>query len=169
MINRMYFPRNKMIDDISKCVINAFDSMSIQIDSSTNKGQKSNDVLEIMRPQLEKCSFEVEKGKKKENKINIPVLFGANGKIEKSFDVDAYLQEEGYVIEIEAGRAVCNYQFLKDFFEACTIIGVKRLCIAVRNDYRGSDNFSTVCTFFDTLYTNGRLNIPLDSLLIIGY
>jgi hypothetical protein len=38
-----------------------------------------------------------------------------------------------YVVEVEAGRGVVNYQFLKDFFEACTMVGVEKLCIAVRN------------------------------------
>lgn len=48
----------------------------------------------------------------------MPVLFGVNGKIEKSFGADAYSADTGYVIEVEAGRALINYQFLKVFFEA---------------------------------------------------
>lgn len=116
-----------------------------------------------------KCCFEVEKSKKKEDKISVPVLFGANGKIEKHFDADAYCAEAGYVIEVEAGRGVVNYQFLKDFFEACTMSGVDKLCIAVRNIYSNSNDFDKVCTFFDSLYASGRLGIPLNGLLIIGY
>lgn len=46
---------------------------------------------------------------------------------------------------------------------------VDKLCIAVRNEYRGVDDFSKVCTFFDSLYASGRLGIPLSGLLIIGY
>ena len=46
---------------------------------------------------------------------------------------------------------------------------VDKFCIAVRNEYRGVDDFSKVCTFFDSLYASGRLGIPLSGLLIIGY
>ena len=53
--------------------------------------------------------------------------------------------------------------------EACTMNGVEMLCIAVRNDYRNSDVFSKVCTFFDSLYAGSRLGVPLSGLLIVGY
>ena len=46
------------------------------------------------------------------------MLFGLNGKFEKYFDADGYHSKEEIVIEIEAGRAVANYQFLKDLFQA---------------------------------------------------
>ena len=169
MINWMYFPKNKRPDSVSGLVVQAFQTVANDIDSTTHDKQVSDEVLEKVRPELEKCCFTVEKSKKKEDKISVPVLFGANGKVEKFFDADAYYDEAGYVIEVEAGRAVVNYQFLKDFFEACTMNDVDKLCIAVRNDYRGADDFEKVCTFFDSLYASGRLGIPLSGLLIIGY
>ena len=92
-----------------------------------------------------------------------------NGKIEKAFEADGYLSTAGYVIEVEAGRAVVNYQFLKDFFEACTMVGVDKLCIAVRNKYRAFNDFDRVCKFFEAMYASNRLGIPLSGLLIIGY
>ena len=97
------------------------------------------------------------------------MLFGRNGKIEKSFEADAYNDKYGYVIEVEAGRGVTNYQFLKDFFEACTMSNVQQLCIAVRNVYRSSDDFEKVCRFFEALYASNRLIVPLSGILIIGY
>ena len=97
------------------------------------------------------------------------MLYGVNGKIEKSFEADGYLAFAGYVIEVEAGRAVVNYQFLKDFFEACTMVGVEKLCIAVRNQYRAFNDFDRVCKFFEAMYSSNRLGIPLTGLLIIGY
>jgi hypothetical protein len=41
--------------------------------------------------------------------------------------------------------------------------------IAIRNDYRGSDDFSKVKTFLETLYASQRLKLPLAGVLIIGY
>lgn len=46
---------------------------------------------------------------------------------------------------------------------------VDKICIAVRNKYRGSTDFQKVCTFFDSVYSSGRLGIPLSGILIIGY
>ena len=70
---------------------------------------------------------------------------------------------------MEAGRAVTNYQFLKDFFEACTMININKLCIAVRNVYNKNNDFDKVCTFFETLYSSKKFVVPLDAILIIGY
>ena len=169
MINWMYYPTNKKTDNVSKLIVQAFQAKFPDIDSSTHNNQVSDEVLAKVRPELEKICFVVEKSKKKPDLISVPVLFGVNGKIEKSFDADAYYADAKYVIEVEAGRAVTNYQFLKDFFEACTMSDVDKLCIAVRNEYRESNDFAKVCTFFDSLYASGRLGIPLDGLLIIGY
>jgi hypothetical protein len=41
--------------------------------------------------------------------------------------------------------------------------------IAIRQDYRGSDDFSKVVTFIETIYASNRLILPLKGLLIIGY
>ena len=139
MINWMYYPK----DDISVQVVKAFESVSTQINSFDNQ-LRSDDVLSTVRPKLEALGFIVEKSKKGEDLVAVPVLYGMNGKIEKSFEADGYLQSAGYVIEVEAGRAVVNYQFLKDFFEACLMVNVDKLCIAVRNVYNKSNDFDKV-------------------------
>ena len=99
----------------------------------------------------------------------MPVLFGPNGRLEKYFDADGYNEQTKTVIEVEAGRAVTNYQFLKDLFQACMMYEVDFLIIAVRIDYKGNPDFQKVITFFDTLYSSGRLVLPLKGILIIGY
>jgi len=73
------------------------------------------------------------------------------------------------VVEVEAGRGVVNNQFLKDPFQACMMHNVSYFAVAVRNLYRGSDDFNKVCRFFDTLYASNRLHLPLKGILIIGY
>ena len=126
-------------------------------------------MLTAVRPGLEALGFAVEKSKKSADLVTVPVLYGVNGKIAKSFEADGYLANSGYVIEVEAGRAVVNYQSLKDFFKACTMVEVDKLCIAVRNQYRTFNDFDRVCKFFETMYASNRLGIPLSGLLIIGY
>lgn len=46
---------------------------------------------------------------------------------------------------------------------------VDYLVIAVRKIYRKNPDFQNVVTFFDTLFTSGRLKLPLKGILIIGY
>lgn len=156
------------IDCLSKKVVDVFNKLNLEISSDENH-YHSDQVLSILEHDLCSIGFSVEKSKCKNDKIRVPVLYGLNGKPEKSFDADAYSSEFGYVIEVEAGRAVVNYQFLKDFFEACVMCNVNNLCIAVRNKYKKSNDFEKVCLFFDTLYQSGRIGIPINGLLIIGY
>jgi hypothetical protein len=49
------------------------------------------------------------------------------------------------------------------------MVDVDYLCIAVRNIYKKSQDFEKVYTFFDTLYTSGRMKLPLKGILIVGY
>ena len=126
-------------------------------------------MLACVGPRLERICYSVEKSKRKEDKIRVPVLFGMNGKANLAFEVDAYSSKEKTVIEVEAGRAVTNDQFLKDFYEVCMMQGVEYFCIAVRNTYRSSKDFEKVCNFFQTLYISNRIQVPLKGILVIGY
>ena len=118
---------------------------------------------------LSDSNFTVETGKKDENKIKVPVLFGLNNKIDKSFNADALSADGKIVIEVEAGRAVDNNQFLKDIFQASMMFGVEYLVIAVRNDYRGGDDFQKIYAFLETMYISSRITLPLNGILLIGY
>ncbi|MFH2106365.1 MAG: hypothetical protein ABII22_03830 [Candidatus Micrarchaeota archaeon] len=163
-----YYPKSDAIPVHLEKVVNVFRKNAEVISSGTNKFS-SDHVLSLLKPDLEQAGFDVESGKKFLDKINIPVLYGKNGIYEKSFDVDAFQKMSGTVLEIEAGRAVTNYQFLKDFFSACVMSEVYYLVIAVRKKYRDSPDFERVLTFFDTLYASKRLSLPLKGMLIIGY
>ena len=100
-------------------------------------------------------------------------MYGKNGKPVKSFDADAYHEQYRFVLEVEAGRAVSNNQFLKDLTEACLMINVDFVGIAVRNIYiagaQTGQDFEYVKIFFETLYASNRLQLPLKGVLLIGY
>lgn len=167
-IQFQYFPKNKKISADLRAIVDVFIDKYNLICSPENE-LSSNSVLEILSESLIDLGFNIEKSKKKDDKIQVPVLFGKNGTMEKSFDADGYNAEQKIVIEVEAGRAVSNYQFLKDLFQACIMSEVEYLVIAVRNIYRNNPDFEKVITFFDTLYVSGRLSLPLKGILIIGY
>lgn len=129
----------------------------------------SNDVLAVVRPHLEEHGYKVEMGKSTEEKIDVPVLFGQDNQIDKSFYADALSADGRIVIEVEAGQATENHRFLKDIFEACMMFDVEYLVLAVRNIYRKHDDFQRIFTFLETLYISNRLQLPLKGILLIGY
>lgn len=162
------YPKNITCNTNLKNIIDVFQKHLNEIDSN-NHQLASNDVLSIVTADLEAIGYKVEKSKLKSDKITVPVLYGRNGKLEKWFDADAYNFDEKTVIEVEAGRAVTNYQFLKDLFEATVMSNVDYCAIAVRNIYRESPDFEMVIQFMDTLYASNKLVLPLKGVLIIGY
>lgn len=177
MIDWAYFPRNAPPSAFSRQVVGCFEAVAPKINSATNNDNiaigfteaTSDKVLAYVRPSLEGLGFDVEKDKTGSGVINVPVLFGPRGRPTKSFRADAYCKAEKYVLEVEAGRAVVNYQFLKDLFQACVMSDVDYLGMAVRNVYKSSKDFDKVYEFLDTLYTSGRLQLPLKGILLIGY
>lgn len=168
MIQFQLFPRSRGVtEDILK-VINCFKAIENDIDS-LSRTLKSNAVLEKIRPFLEAEGYKVETGKSTSKKIDVPVLFGNNNKIDQLFYADALSSDGRIVIEIEAGRATENNQFLKDIFEACMMFEVEYLVLAVRKVYRTHEDFDKIYRFLETLYISNRLRLPLRGILLIGY
>ena len=173
-INWQLFPRFRIPPPHLVELVGAFERVASEVESP-QKLLKSNEVLAVVRPHLEAIGFEVESGKSTAHSIDRPVLFGPNGKPEKYFQVDAFQATTGTVLEVEAGRAVVNFQFLKDLFEACAMQDAVYLAIAVMNEYKPPSiktsykDFATVSSFIDTLYASGRLQLPLDGVVVIGY
>jgi len=131
MIHWRYFPKSQRPTELALRVVSAFTSVAAEIDSKAHQ-HESNQVLVRVTGGLRAAGFTVEAGKKKADKISVPVLFGLNGTPEKSFDADAHHRGAKFVVEVEAGRAVVNNQFLKDLFQACMMDEVEYLGLAVR-------------------------------------
>jgi hypothetical protein len=163
-----FFPRSQGITESIKQIISCFEKEEDRI-KSPDFNLSSNEVLEVVRPHLEGINFTCETGKTKDQKISVPVLFGYDNKIDKSFNADAVSSDGKIVIEIEAGRATENNQFLKDIFQACMMFEVEYLVIVVRIVYRGHKDFEIIHTFLETLYISNRLHLPLKGILLIGY
>lgn len=162
------FPRSVGLTAELECIVRAFEAVHSQIKSPDNK-LSSDGVLRLVRPGLEGLGFRIETGKTKAQKIPVPVLFGLNNRIDRAFSADGLSADGRIVLEVEAGRAVINYQFLKDIFQACMMHGVEFLVLAVRNDYQGNDDFRKVHSFLETLYISSRIQLPLKGIVVIGY
>ena len=168
MIQYQFFPRSRGITDDMAAIIDCFNQANAKI-SSDDHDLISNDVLAALRPYLVNIGFTVESGKTKDLKIDVPVLFGLDNEIDKSFYADAISSDKKTVIEVEAGQAVDNHRFLKDIFEASMMFDVEYLVLAVRNIYRKRKDFNRIYTFLETLYISNRILLPLKGILLIGY
>ena len=164
-----HFPKHSACPESLQQITRCFEAVAAEISSHNNVGQNSNAVLGRVRGGLVELGFKVESSKTAEGKIKVPVLYGANGKVDKYFDADAYHPVDKIVLEVEAGRGVTNYQFLKDLFQACVMQDVDYAAIAVRQDYRGSKDYEKVVTVIETIFASDRLTLPLLGILIIGY
>ena len=168
MVNWIYFPKSIKPPSIVSDVVRVFEEAEATLKENPDVAV-SNYVLSVVRPGLEAAGFQVEKGKRANQKIQVPVLFGLNGLVEKWFEADAWNTEARMVIEVEAGRGVLSNQFLKDLFQACMMQGVDYCGIALRNQYIRSRDFEKALTFFETLYASQRLQLPIKGVLLIGY
>lgn len=167
-INYQFFPRSRGINGDIRKVIDCFINVEDEINSE-QFNLKSNEVLQKLQLGLLGIGYKVETSKSYVDKIDVPVLFGLDNKIDKSFNADALSSDGKIVIEVEAGRATENNQFLKDIFQACMMFEVEYLVIAVRNVYRGHKDFEIIYTFLETLYISNRLHLPLKGIVLIGY
>ena len=175
MINFQFFPRSHGMTSEMQDIVECFKKVDAEKDSDVHL--KSNDMLALLRPGLESLGFQVETGKSRNEQIYVPVLFSDNNQIDKFFAADALSSDHKIVIEVEAGRAVRNNQFLKDIFQACMMYEVEYLVIAVLNEYAFNSggkqfigyDYKEVRTFLETMYINSRLQLPLKGILLIGY
>lgn len=175
MINYQFFPRSHGVTPRIRDIINCFKKVDEDREESVHL--KSNEMLALVRPYLEALNFTVETGKAADEQIYVPVLFSENDQVDKYFAADALSEDHKIVIEIEAGRAVFNNQFLKDIFQASMMYEIEYLVIAVLNDYKFkvngvekcSHDYQSVKTFLETLYISSRLQLPLKGILLIGY
>jgi len=146
MINWKYYPTNAKIPKSLSAIVEIFENHESQI-SSDKYTLESNTVLATITNRLEKIGYQVELSKKNVDKIKVPVTYKERGEIDLAFDADAYHIEDKIVLEVEAGRAVVNYQFLKDLFQACMMVDVEYFCVAVRKTYISRRDYKKVISF----------------------
>ena len=173
MVNWSFFPKTDPLPKELESSITVFKNHLEKIDSSKNDTNDlrltSDNALSIVSNDFVQAGFKVETGKKAEDKIRVPVLYGHQGNVSQAFEVDGYHKEYQIVLEIEAGRAYTNHQFLKDVFEASVMVNVKYLVIAVRTIYKGHEDYKKITDWLETLFVTNRIKLDLNGILVIGY
>jgi hypothetical protein len=137
----------------------------------------SDDVLQELAPGLRQLGYTVESSKSKANRIRRPVLYGSNGREEVAYDIDAFHDDHGIVVEVEAGRAASNNATYRNIIRASLILDARHLVLLLPVPYRfnNRDQLASVPVFtraldlLSALYSSQRLPLPLNGVLLIGY
>ena len=165
------FPEDVSLPESVVYVIDVFRSEETNIHEALKSSgmTKSDVVLNVVSNRLLEKGFDVETSKKLNDKVPKMVKRGESSKA-LEFDVDAYYESDGVVVEIEGGGATENNRFLKDLFEACVMPNANYLIVAVCNKVRKHYDYGKVVAYFEALYNESdRFHIPLKAVVVIGY
>jgi hypothetical protein len=121
--------------------------------------------------------YRVESGKKKDDRIRLPVLFGDEGKVVVPYEVDAVHDELGVLVEIEAGRGARGNAVYRDLIRSSLIVDARFLVLGVMNEYRHQSggkpivvkSYRDACDLLDAIYASQRLPLPFEGVLLFGY
>jgi hypothetical protein len=147
------------------------------MDSTTVDGLTSDHALHALADRLEDLGYQVETGKKASQKIRRPVLFGEDGIERVSYEIDAFHDELGIAVEVEAGRGARGNAVYRDLIRTSLIVGAKYLVLGVMIEYRHMSggrqiavkSFEEARELLDAVFASGRLQLPFEGVLLFGY
>lgn len=175
MINHFYFKKKQSLPKCLEVSLKIFKKNYNKINSEGKVSWQynSNKVLSILSKDFEQAGFRIETNKK--NKISLKVKYKNQDKL-KTFDVDGLNSKDKIILEVEAGRAYANNQFLKDVFEASVMEEVDYLILAVKNVYTfgkkkktNSYDYNKIYQWLDILYSSKKITLDLKGILLVGF
>ena len=158
-------------------MVEVFDRHSAEIGTAKlDKGLTSDQALAVLRTDLVTLGFNVEAGKRAEDKIKRPVFFGENAQPDLQYEVDAWHPEWRAGLEVEAGRAWMGNAIYRDLIQALVMVEMDHLLLAVPQAYRYrtggrstiSKDYENTVSVAQALYGHSRVSMPF-SLCVIGY
>lgn len=170
-----YFPRNVRPPDWVAEVVSVVAVAESEIGTLTTKGPTSDAVLAVLAPGLASMGFAVEVGKAKAGKIRRPVLYGANGIESVAYELDAFHDQLGIAVEVEAGRGAVNNADYRDIIRASLVLDSRFLVILMPQHYwsvGGTGNvraYRSTLSLVEAIYASQRLQLPFQGLLVVGY
>jgi hypothetical protein len=173
-----YFPRNarppEWVEPFIANVRAAEQSIST-VERRT--GLDSDRVLQQLAAGLYELGFAVESGKKASERIRRPVLFGSNGYAEVSYEIDAFHDGHGIVVEVEAGRGARGNATYRDIIRTSLIVDAQSLALLLTVAYRHVSGgrevlvraYKECADLLSALYASQRLPLPFRGVLLVGY
>lgn len=168
-----YFPRNERapvwVEQFVQ-VVTASEKTISTVEAKT--GLSSDEVLKELSTGLTALGYVVESGKTKAAKISRPVLFGENGVAEVSYEIDAFHDELGVAVEVEAGRGAANNADYRDLVRTSLILDAEFLAMLMPITYRSTTSiqaYTRTRNQLDAIYASSRLKLPFHGVLLVGY
>lgn len=170
----IYFPSNSRPPGWVHELAEVFASAERAISTVAGAGLDSDGVLREVGDGLRTMGFEVEAGKTSQLKISRPVLFGERGTTKVPMDVDAFHDELGIALEVEAGRAWNGNAVYRDIVRASLLLDARQLALAVPLSYFRTATkpvpvYEKTSNLLSAIYASQRLRLPFDGVLVIGY
>ncbi len=101
------------------------------------------------------------------------MLFGENGVARVSYEIDAFHDELGIAVEVEAGRGAANNADYRDIVRTALILDAQYLALVMPVDYRTGNQsiraYGRTREQLDALYASDRLKLPFAGVLLAGY
>jgi hypothetical protein len=121
------------------------------------------EVVDIVRPDLQAAEWRLSQGQRSTAGIAIPRA--PAGRIR----AEGYQPHERAVLWVETGRSWTNNAFLAHAIEAAMCPSLMHVAIAVRHTYNDQPAFDRCAEFLEAMFESGRLEMPYESLLLIGF
>jgi hypothetical protein len=133
-------------------------------------------VLRAIGPGLEEIGYVTETSKKKPDRIIRPQLYGHNGELTASLELDAFHEELGIAVEVEAGQSKANNNDYRDIVRTALLLDVKYLVLVVPQKYRSGRStertdkcYERARNLVESIYASSRLKLPFEGVLVVGY
>jgi hypothetical protein len=177
-----YFPRNVRpplwAEDLVAVVAQNREFVDTQpIPAEDAERLTSDAVLARLRPAMVELGYTVESGKQKGQRITRPVLFGDDGKPSVSYDIDAFHDEIGIAVEVEAGRGSNGNADYRDIVRTSLLLDANYMALLMPITYRfkssgrqmSAAGYAGTRDQLSAIYASERLRLPFAGVLLIGY
>lgn len=171
-----YFPRRDPAPAWVTDFVQVVAAHRSEIDSTEHR-LGSDATLKRLVDDLRLLGYAIEETKAKADRIRRPVLFGEQGVERVAYEIDAFHDELGVVVELEAGRGRHGGALFRDLIRTSLIVGARYLAIGMLLEYRytsggrpiSGNDYEWALAEIDAIYASGRLQLPFEGVLLFGY
>lgn len=121
------------------------------------------DIMRVLRPALQNSGWHCAQGQR--SRGGVPLGTATDVPVRS----DGFQPKLGAALWVETGRSWTNMAFLQHAIEAALLPTVSEVVIAVVKHYRGQPTFDRCGDFLDWIWRSERLNLPYESLTLIGF
>ena len=173
-----FFPRNVRPPFWASSFVEVVQGAETKISTIERKtGLGSDAVLTELSTGLLALGYEVESGKTQAAKIRRPVLFGENGTPEVNYEIDAFHDELGIAVEVEAARGAAGNADYRDIVRTSLILDARNMALLLPVRYRTTSGqreqvipaYERTRNQLHAIYASQRLKLPFEGVLLIGY